>query len=459
MAKAKLKTTDALGKMDAKQLAEMLRRMGRRGDTVLAHITPREAKKLKEQGGSGTINPKTGLPEFFDGFDFGGDFGGYNAATQAVADYGDFSSPEFQQVLDTYSSDYGATPEAYDTSGYYFDAVPQQVPQMAAPPVADYAAPEAAYYTPTYAPQPDYAAPQDAAYDPYSLGYGLEQALFQQPVTGAGEFTYAGPGAPQTFGGDLRPLAAKYGDFTSPEFQQVLQAYGGPAGRTAEMYDMTRASELSEEDRRSLEEGLKQTEEERTTGRGVSALSGLGGGLLNQLLSGLSLAGLARLGLTGAAAAAARRQQQQAIKQAEQAAQTVKGAYGTAAQDLRSLAAPIQGPAITALTQAQQGALDPARLRQLEIERARLAQAAAKTGGVGAIQSAEAMNRARQDALTAQQSAAVSLLGQANPLLTQAIQAQLQGTTQGLAYNLQLQQQANQAAANLYGQLGRYMAG
>jgi len=44
--------------------AEMIRRQGREGDTVLAHISPQEAGVLKLLGGSGTINPHTGLPEF-----------------------------------------------------------------------------------------------------------------------------------------------------------------------------------------------------------------------------------------------------------------------------------------------------------------------------------------------------------------------------------------------------------
>jgi hypothetical protein len=34
---------------------------------MLAHITPTEAAMLKSMGGSGTINPMTGLPEFFIG--------------------------------------------------------------------------------------------------------------------------------------------------------------------------------------------------------------------------------------------------------------------------------------------------------------------------------------------------------------------------------------------------------
>jgi len=46
-------------------VAQHLQSMGRNGDTVLAHITPEEAALLKRMGGAGTINPDTGLPEFF----------------------------------------------------------------------------------------------------------------------------------------------------------------------------------------------------------------------------------------------------------------------------------------------------------------------------------------------------------------------------------------------------------
>jgi len=40
---------------------------GRMGDTELAHITKEEAAMLKRMGGSGTINPYTGQPEYFIG--------------------------------------------------------------------------------------------------------------------------------------------------------------------------------------------------------------------------------------------------------------------------------------------------------------------------------------------------------------------------------------------------------
>lgn len=59
-------------KADLPRAAELIRKKGRGRDTILAHITPREARMLKEMGGSGTTNPDTGLPEFEDygGFDF-----------------------------------------------------------------------------------------------------------------------------------------------------------------------------------------------------------------------------------------------------------------------------------------------------------------------------------------------------------------------------------------------------
>jgi hypothetical protein len=46
-------------------VASYLASQGRNGDTMLAHITPEEAQLLYARGGSGTINPVTGLPEFF----------------------------------------------------------------------------------------------------------------------------------------------------------------------------------------------------------------------------------------------------------------------------------------------------------------------------------------------------------------------------------------------------------
>jgi len=70
---------------NARALAEQLRQMGRGKDTMLAHITPEEADMLLQAGGSGSINPMTGLPEFQPMYDFG---------------YGDMPSEEFEQLPD-----------------------------------------------------------------------------------------------------------------------------------------------------------------------------------------------------------------------------------------------------------------------------------------------------------------------------------------------------------------------
>ena len=55
--------------LDLPALAKIIQSKGRKGDTILAHINPREAALLKKRGGSGTINPETGLPQFDEGVD------------------------------------------------------------------------------------------------------------------------------------------------------------------------------------------------------------------------------------------------------------------------------------------------------------------------------------------------------------------------------------------------------
>ena len=49
-----------------KPSAKKLAKMGRKGDTILAHLEPWEAKALDKGTDGGSINPKTGLMEFYD---------------------------------------------------------------------------------------------------------------------------------------------------------------------------------------------------------------------------------------------------------------------------------------------------------------------------------------------------------------------------------------------------------
>lgn len=87
------------GGADVAQLAEMIRRFGRGEDKILAHITPEEAAKLKEMGGSGTINPMTGLPEFQED-----DYLAQARAAEPVGYYGT-SQTGFNEAVDAYFDD------------------------------------------------------------------------------------------------------------------------------------------------------------------------------------------------------------------------------------------------------------------------------------------------------------------------------------------------------------------
>ena len=51
------------GKFTKKELKK-IKESGRNGDTELAHVNPQEKAILKAVGGSGSINPHTGLKEY-----------------------------------------------------------------------------------------------------------------------------------------------------------------------------------------------------------------------------------------------------------------------------------------------------------------------------------------------------------------------------------------------------------
>jgi hypothetical protein len=126
-----MKTVTGMGGMGgARELAEMLRQMGRGPDTVLAHITPEEAEMLMQMGGSGNINPNTGLPEFQREPDYG--------ELLASETYGPAPSYEGPDVpfadLSFPAPDYGSQMRAADIAadtGYYG----QQAYQMPQPEV------------------------------------------------------------------------------------------------------------------------------------------------------------------------------------------------------------------------------------------------------------------------------------------------------------------------------------
>lgn len=117
--------------MKAKQAAQKLQAMGQDGDTILAHINPGEAAHLKAMGGSGKVNPKTGLLSFGgyegEGTDFsgpgfeGGDWGGFDgyggkpgesAMAQAAAMAQDMTPEQYaglqQAMIDSMGGQYSS---------------------------------------------------------------------------------------------------------------------------------------------------------------------------------------------------------------------------------------------------------------------------------------------------------------------------------------------------------------
>lgn len=52
--------------MDWNKLAKAVASHGRNGDSTLAHVNSDELKMLKARGGAGSVNPTTGLYEFYD---------------------------------------------------------------------------------------------------------------------------------------------------------------------------------------------------------------------------------------------------------------------------------------------------------------------------------------------------------------------------------------------------------
>jgi len=87
-----------------RQLYTDLASKGRMGDTRLAHINDYEADLLKSVGGSGTINPATGLSEY------GGGSGGGQTSKSVTTNLPEYAQPFYEELLkqtgkQTYTTD------------------------------------------------------------------------------------------------------------------------------------------------------------------------------------------------------------------------------------------------------------------------------------------------------------------------------------------------------------------
>lgn len=95
------------------QVAAMVRKAGAAGspDTILAHITPKEAAMLKARGGSGRIDPNTGLPHFEDDGSDSTSYGG----TQTGGGWSGQSS--YSDGINSVGG--GHSDPTYNSQGYY----------------------------------------------------------------------------------------------------------------------------------------------------------------------------------------------------------------------------------------------------------------------------------------------------------------------------------------------------
>lgn len=91
-----------------KTTLQAAQKLGRGKDTILAHITPEEAALLKARGGSGTINPRTGLREY-------GMLDEEAAGNEPVKEE---SPSTWDSIVDTFTTDTAKPLKGYgDTSG------------------------------------------------------------------------------------------------------------------------------------------------------------------------------------------------------------------------------------------------------------------------------------------------------------------------------------------------------
>jgi len=395
---ARILKTD-MPRFPLRKAAEQLRKKGRGKDTMLAHITPKEAALLKARGGSGTINPDTGLPEFDDSFFGSFDF---NLPTEVSTpiESGNFYTSNVQQPDFVQQPAFGSNVDQ-----------------------ASVDATRATYGEGPFGGLTQYAG-NAAATDP-NLAMALQSERSGVDPNLLAYFQGSDTGIPTPVARPSDAALAAYNPATYAASQLTedqgaapsAPAPGAPGDQTKEQQQATAKTPFSIN----------------------TPLGSIGA---KELIAALGLGGL---GLN----------YMNAQNQGKSTAAALQAAYQQAADQTKSLAQPYMQQGGQALATTLQGALTPASQQAYQQAQARAAQAVASSGGVGALQAGTALGNTYQNLLSAQQQMATSLLGAGTPLISQAIQQQLTGTTSGISTQMQLSQQAGQAAAGMLSMLGK----
>lgn len=240
-----------LGGVDIQRLAELVRQHGRGKDTVLAHITPREAEMLKANGGSGTINPMTGLPEFQD------DSENYGYGYEGAAFTQPVSMPELSTgfTYDSYEPPAQTFEPAMQTQGFSYDtfepiAAPQRLP-------SDMGIPEVRYYDAKQMQMDFPQAEQPKSIQDQILG-GAKQVLgTREGLAGVGTLAVA--------------LQARQARRQADRMQREIAAIGAPQRALGqEMMRLGQAGQVTPVQRQQLE-ALAARERQQLAQRGLTS--------------------------------------------------------------------------------------------------------------------------------------------------------------------------------------------
>ena len=322
---ARLLKTNVMADIDVPAIAQFLQAQGQRGDSILAHINPKEAALLQKMGGAGTPNPVTGLPEFYS------------------------IDPDY-----AYGADYAptASKQYIDTSG--FEGVGQEF-------LGDFAAQQYANSAFPYELEGD-----NAEIGPYVDGKrirefpgGMSATPYLSPASQAGR-------APSYFDTTLEGIDAQ---------QNLDRARNAIVGRIDAGKMPTLAPEITGA------QGLSRAAYSDVVGKALDtaareyALEPPPATGVNRIAQALGLSGsdLARLGLAGLG-----------VYQGVRASREAAEAGREARREQEALAQPYREQGQQLVAQAQRGELTAPAQQQLAALRARSAQAAAARGGGGA---------------------------------------------------------------------------
>jgi len=341
---ARLLKTNMMADIDMPALAQFLRSQGRKGDTVLAHINPKEAALLQKMGGAGTENPATGLPEFYRDYDYDR---GYKDPYSYETTRGN--------IIDTITAPESQIGRVPRSSSFESNFSGERVP-------TDFNAPR---YMDTDPSNRIFTQPsQRTSISPsYLTDYNIKGTgdFGTSPAMANTAFTPTVPTRPDTY----FSTAPGRPDYARENFLP----------RTAEEQFALERMDVGAE--RGAQPG-----EENFLRRGIEGLkdfTGLSSGELMQL----GLAG--GLGIQGALAA------RNLAEQGEEAR-----------REQEAIAAPYRERGAALLAQAESGQLTPQAQQSLQAMRARLAQGAEARGGVGAQQVAAQVEAFRQQLLANQ---------------------------------------------------------